>query len=357
MSKSQNSDQEAPVLDTDAEQSNDYTNNNPLNQTSDFMSLPVETPVVKRHGMCLALSDHDRIKTLISEFLQRGLVPYVERTIKILNEQIQSKKSILKSFGIPRRIFGGSSSNSSSIASANSKSSPIVSMSGLATSGGSAASSSNPQLLTITNSFATNDELQLRRLADLAFMFRLYDLAYNSYHTCKKEFTSNLNNTSQSSTEQILNKTFYLAGALEMASLANFMQNFQGADMPSLPNSSSQQNMSNISSFKSYNLQYIDEAIQLYFNTCKNSYFATRCALLSTEALKANNFFVKAAYQFISLSSDESDMRSALFLEQAAQCYLAMSMLRKYAFFMSVAGYRFNKAGQVSWNFINNFSQ
>jgi len=347
MSKSQNSDQETPIVEMDTEQSNDYTINNPLNQTSDFMSLPVETPVVKRHGMCLALSDHDRIKTLISEFLQRGLVPYVERTIKILNEQIQSKKSILKSFGIPRRIFGGgSSSNSSSIASANSKSSPIVSMSGLATSGGSAASSSNPQLLTITNSFATNDELQLRRLADLAFMFRLYDLAYNSYHTCKKEFTSNLNNTSQSSTEQILNKTFYLAGALEMASLANFMQNFNGTDMPSLPNSSSQQNMSNISSFKSYNLQYIDEAIQLYFNTCKNSYFATRCALLSTEALKANNFFVKAAYQFISLSSDESDMRSALFLEQAAQCYLAMSMLRKYAFFMSVAGYRFNKAGQ-----------
>lgn len=128
-----------------------------------------------------------------------------------------------------------------------------------------------------------------------------------------------------------------------MASLSNFMQNFQGSD----PNSSvSQLNTSNIGTPKAYNLQYIDEAIQLLLKTCKNTYFATRCALLSTEALKANNLFVKAAYQFITLSSDETDMRSALFLEQAAQCYLAMSMIRKYAFFMSIAGYRFNKDGQ-----------
>ncbi len=223
------------------------------------------------------------------------------------------------------------------------------------------SSSSGANLLTISNSFATNDELQLRRLADLAFMFRLYDLAYNSYHTCKKEFASNINNASQTNAEQLLTKTMYLAGALEMASLSSFMQNFSAVDLSSsflnsslLNSSSSSQNISGMSS-KSYNLQYIDEAIQLFMNTCKNSYFATRCALLSTEALKANNMFVKAAYQFISLSSDESDMRSAMFLEQAAQCYLAMSMIRKYAFFMSIAGYRFNKAGQVSSIFSSSF--
>jgi hypothetical protein len=130
-----------------------------------------------------------------------------------------------------------------------------------------------------------------------------------------------------------------------MASLSNFLQNFQGTDLNS--SISQQLNSSNMGNPKAYNLQYIDEAIQLLLKTCKNTYFATRCALLSTEALKANNLFVKAAYQFISLSSDETDMRSALFLEQAAQCYLAMSMVRKYAFFMSIAGYRFNKDGQV----------
>jgi len=81
---------------------------NPLNgKNFEGIGSVVSGNVVKPHGMCLALSDHDRIKTLISEFLQRGLVPYVERTIKTLNEQIQSKKSILKSFGISKRIFGG----------------------------------------------------------------------------------------------------------------------------------------------------------------------------------------------------------------------------------------------------------
>jgi hypothetical protein len=58
------------------------------------------------------------------------------------------------------------------------------------------------------------------------------------------------------------------------------------------------------------------------------------------------------------LSSDESDMRSALFLEQAAQCFLAIQSpqpsIRKYAFYMSIAGYRFNKAGQVKINFFLN---
>jgi hypothetical protein len=96
----------------------DFLINNPLNQiehqqANEIIETTTKNLPIKRHGMCLALSDHDRIKTLISEFLQRGIVPYVERTIKILNEQIQSKKSILKSFGIPRRIFGGGVSSSS----------------------------------------------------------------------------------------------------------------------------------------------------------------------------------------------------------------------------------------------------
>ena len=47
-----------------------------------------------------------------------------------------------------------------------------------------------------------------------------------------------------------------------------------------------------------------------------------------------------------------SDMRNALFLEQAAYCYLGIQyphpMIRKYAFFLSLAGHRFNKAAQVT---------
>ena len=49
------------------------------------------------------------------------------------------------------------------------------------------------------------------------------------------------------------------------------------------------------------------------------------------------------------MTSEESDLRSALLLEQAAYCFLNSTkpiMLRKYAFHMVLAGYRFSKAVQ-----------
>lgn len=311
---------------------------------------------LKRHGQCLAPSDHDRIKTFISEYLQRGLVPYAERTIKILNEQIQSKKSILKSFSIPRRIFGSSNSSSSNVISSSNKSSqqsPIVaiSTSGLNSTNVSSNGMSSNGLVTITSNFVnTNDEFQLRRLADLAFMFRLYDLAYTSYHSCKKDFSNFL--TNQSNNEQLLSMNFYLAGSLEMASISNFMQQYANDfnSLSTIPNSSSTSSLSSLSSssVKSYNTQYIEDATHLLLNTCKSSYFSTRAILLSTEALRANSSFLRAAYQFINFPSDEGDIRSGLFLEQAAQCYLAQPQpfIRKYAFFMSLSGHRFNQVGQ-----------
>lgn len=46
----------------------------------------------------------------------------------------------------------------------------------------------------------------------------------------------------------------------------------------------------------------------------------------------------------------DSDLRSALLLEQAAHCFINMRnpMVRKFAFHMILAGHRFSKAGQVS---------
>lgn len=45
----------------------------------------------------------------------------------------------------------------------------------------------------------------------------------------------------------------------------------------------------------------------------------------------------------------DSDLRSALLLEQAAHCFINMKspMVRKFAFHMILAGHRYSKAGQV----------
>lgn len=50
----------------------------------------------------------------------------------------------------------------------------------------------------------------------------------------------------------------------------------------------------------------------------------------------------------------DSDLRSALLLEQAAHCFINMKgpMVRKFAFHMILAGHRFSKAGQVSIIFL-----
>ena len=33
-------------------------------------------------------------------------------------------------------------------------------------------------------------EMQMRRMADLAFMFQLYEVAYQTYHTAKRDFNN-----------------------------------------------------------------------------------------------------------------------------------------------------------------------
>jgi hypothetical protein len=51
---------------------------------------------------------------------------------------------------------------------------------------------------------------------------------------------------------------------------------------------------------------------------------------------------------FVSIFFQDSDLRSALLLEQAAHCYINMEIakVRKYAFHMILAGHRYSKSGQ-----------
>ncbi|KAK8399491.1 hypothetical protein O3P69_003521 [Scylla paramamosain] len=157
-------------------------------------------------------------------------------------------------------------------------------------------------------------ELQTRRLGDLCFMFGLYEVAYSYYHTAKNDFKSD-------------QAWLYFAGAQEMAALAAFMQN--SSDYPK---------------------RYLENSLQTYLNVCKVYNFAIRSTLLSTEVLKHCGEFGEAAMMFIKLTSEESDLLSALMLEQAAHCFINSQrpLPRKYAFHMTLAGHRFSKAGQRS---------
>ncbi|OXB81697.1 UNVERIFIED_CONTAM: hypothetical protein H355_008946 [Colinus virginianus] len=241
------------------------------------------------HGACLTLTDHDRIRQFIQEFTFRGLLPHIEKTIRQLNDQLISRKGLSRSlFSATRKWFSGSKV-------------PEKSINELKNTSGLLYPPEAP-------------ELQIRKMADLCFLVQHYELAYSCYHTAKKDFLN----------DQAM---LYAAGALEMAAVSAFLQ--PGAPRP-------------------YPAHYMETAIQTYRDICKNMVLAERCVLLSAEILKSQSKYSEAAALLIRLTSEDSDLRSALLLEQAAHCFINMKspMVRKFAFHMILAGHRFSKAGQ-----------
>ncbi|KOC70233.1 Trafficking protein particle complex subunit 8 [Habropoda laboriosa] len=239
--------------------------------------------ITTQHGARLSTQDLERLRALITEFCLKSLLPYVEKQIGLLNDVISNKKGVSRSlFSATRRWFG---TNKPGIPG---------------------PTPSNAVIYT-----TESPELQLRRLGDLCFMFGHYSLAYQTYHSAKRDFAAD-------------QAWLYYAGALEMAALSAFMQGETNRKT----------------------IEYMDDAILTYSSSCKMPQFATRATLLSAECLKGRSLYGDAAKQLIRMTSEDSDLRSALLLEQAAYCFIGPKMMRKYAFHAVLAGHRFSKAGQ-----------
>uniref|UniRef100_A0A8D0NKX2 Trafficking protein particle complex 8 n=1 Tax=Sus scrofa TaxID=9823 RepID=A0A8D0NKX2_PIG len=274
-------------LDPSSDSSNSIDGPDHVKSASLHETKKANTGII--HGACLTLTDHDRIRQFVQEFTFRGLLPHIEKTIRQLNDQLISRKGLSRSlFSATKKWFSGSKV-------------PEKSINELKNTSGLLYPPEAP-------------ELQIRKMADLCFLVQHYDLAYSCYHTAKKDFLN----------DQAM---LYAAGALEMAAVSAFLQ--PGAPRP-------------------YPAHYMDTAIQTYRDICKNMMLAERCVLLSAEILKSQSKYSEAAALLIRLTSEDSDLRSALLLEQAAHCFINMKspMVRKYAFHMILAGHRFSKAGQ-----------
>lgn len=50
------------------------------------------------HGLCLGAEDMENIKNLMMDFTKLCLMPYVEKQIQILSENISNKKGVSRSF-------------------------------------------------------------------------------------------------------------------------------------------------------------------------------------------------------------------------------------------------------------------
>ncbi|PIK47727.1 putative trafficking protein particle complex subunit 8 [Apostichopus japonicus] len=237
-------------------------------------------------GLCFTLSDHDRMRIFVHEFVVRGLLPYMEKMIRNLSELQQNRKGLHRSFvSATKKWFGGRQDKI-----------PVA-----------------PVAPDVPKYLREAPELQMRRLADLAFLVQMYELAYTSYHTAKRDFSND--------------QAWMHLRALEMAAISAFMHgNLQ----------------------KAYPQHYMEHASHYYADVCKKINFASRNVMLYAEILKAKKMYNEAAMDFIKMTGEDSDLRSALFLEQASLCFIALPKpkVRKYAFHMILAGHRFSKASQ-----------
>ncbi|XP_065578277.1 trafficking protein particle complex subunit 8-like isoform X2 [Artemia franciscana] len=250
------------------------------------------------HGSCLTAEDRQRIQTFVNEFYLKCLLPFIEGQMKSLYQTAMNRKNAQTSiFSATRRFFGSTKTKQ-----------------GILPGTGVYQFDSPP--------------LQVRRLADLAFMLGHYDLAYECYHTAKRDFESD-------------QAWIYFAGALEMAALSVALHN-----------------IANPSATKPVPFRYFDTAFNTYSNIAKHRVLGIRSGILWYETLSQAKEFEEAAKTCIRLTGEDSDLMCALILEQAAHCFLrtiSPSILEKavlpsypcrYAFHLILSGHRFTKAGQ-----------
>lgn len=62
------------------------------------------------HGQYLTVSDHDRLRIFVNEMAVRGLIPHIERSIRALTDQVNSKKGIQRTlYSATKKWFSGGS--------------------------------------------------------------------------------------------------------------------------------------------------------------------------------------------------------------------------------------------------------
>lgn len=152
----------------------------------------------------------------------------------------------------------------------------------------------------------------MRRYADVKFVLQDYETAHNTYNSVKKDFNHD--------------KAWkHFAGAQEMLGISQiYMEDSRGVDC-----------------------RYFDVAINAYMK-CNATLYGCRAMLIVTEMLTSRGQFKEASTFFMKMTSEESDLRSALLYEQASMCFLQMkpTCQRRAAFHLVLAGHRFTKASQ-----------
>jgi hypothetical protein len=281
--------------------------NTPISQSLQGLGLITtdSSPPDLDYGKYLTTEDIMGIKVFVREMVVQSLIPFMERNMQLWNEQVAAARRGLSGrfFGASRRLFGSSarSPNPHSVQSIP-------------------AFGPNIPIGTTTVTIYPHNapEAQMRKLADFAFMLRDYKFAASIYEAVKRDYATD--------------KAWkHHAGVQEMIGTCLLLAN---QPLPS----------------KNEVDQAYEKAVQQYLTRCMSSFFATRSTVIYYELLKSRRMWREVPTALVRMTGEDSDLRSALFLEQAAHCFLRTPrpMVRKYGFHLIMAGHRFGKAVQVS---------
>lgn len=180
-----------------------------------------------------------------------------------------------------------------------------------------------------------SDEMVARKAGDLAMSLGLLEIAHKYYNESRKEFQSD-------------GAHLFTAGSCEMVSLSSHLL---------LKSDSGSHSRSKNS------LVYLDQSIGLYLDTCRVDHLATRATILASlimasletgigssglKSMELKGDQKTLASMFIRMTSEENDLHSGLFLEQAAKAFKFNGKNRKSSFHFVLSGHRYNKSGLSS---------
>ncbi|XP_071443920.1 trafficking protein particle complex subunit 8 isoform X2 [Hetaerina americana] len=263
----------------------------------------IKSEKMVKHGVQLLNEDLERIQSMVNDFCTRIFIPHAERQMQVLHEAISNRKGMSRSiFSATKRWFGGNRP-------------------GL----------QGPPVPSITYA-SDSPELQLRRLADLCFLLSHYSMASDAYRSAKRDFAAD-------------GAWMHFAGALEMAGLSAFLHWNTSGQSPSGPANTSVSGVGPLGSVVGGGsstaeasrkaIEYMDQSVLTYLNTCRMYNLATRATLLASEVLLtpwAGNRHGDAAASLVRLAGEDSDLRSALLLERASLCLLSHGLAPQSSF-------------------------
>uniref|UniRef100_A0A915NXK4 Uncharacterized protein n=1 Tax=Meloidogyne floridensis TaxID=298350 RepID=A0A915NXK4_9BILA len=270
----------------------------------------------KIYGQWLSVEDRLGLQKFVEEFVRDALVPFVEKHLSDQNEFLLNKRSLAKTtFSSMKKWL--------QTATTNTNPTPIFNVQQLS------QSQSSTNLPISVNISTESVEYQARRLADLAFLFGLYQYANQFYQSLKKEFAS----------EQAW---IHHIGCLEMAGISAFLHSWQQLSQQLINPTLRSVALANLR--KLYPQRYLNNAVNLYANVFRQPYLALRALMNSVIILTQLELYSEAAQQLILFNTlpelvDLADLIGAVLLEHSARIFSkAGNRRRKLAFYLVTAG-------------------